>query len=110
MINFKFPSKEKLETIGKNERLNLYRRYFAASRYNRLLIQKQLLKCAYDELLFSSLKELERSHDQDLIDKLKIVKEYGLLEEFVDAVKEEEQSLQKIIEAYDKRMMNQYLP
>jgi hypothetical protein len=32
------------------------------------------------------------------------VKEYGFYNEFLGAVKEEEQSLQKIIEAYDKRI------
>jgi hypothetical protein len=35
------------------------------------------------------------------------VKAYGYLDEFVAAVKEEDQALQKIMEAYDKRM-NQY--
>jgi hypothetical protein len=35
------------------------------------------------------------------------VKEYGILDEFIDAAKEEEHGLQKIIEAYDKRIMNQ---
>jgi hypothetical protein len=35
------------------------------------------------------------------------VKEYRFLDEFIDAVKEEEYGLQKIIEAYDKRIMNQ---
>src|SRR5918912_2572754 len=90
VINFKFPNKEKLETIGKKERLNLFRRYFAASRYNRLLIQKHLIKSAYDESLISTVIELERSHNQDFFDKIKIVKEYSFLDEFLDAVKEEE--------------------
>jgi len=35
------------------------------------------------------------------------VKEYGFIDEFVHGVKEEEQALQKIIEAYDKRI-NQF--
>jgi hypothetical protein len=35
---------------------------------------------------------------------VKIVKKYGFLDEFVHGVKEEEQALQKLIEAYDKRM------
>ena len=87
--------------------MNLFRRYFAASRYNRLLIQKHLIKSAYDESLISTVIELERSHNQDFFDKIKIVKEYSFLDEFLDAVKEEEQGLQKIIEAYDKRIMNQ---
>ena len=109
MINFQFPDKEKLERIGKKERLNLFRRYFAASRYNRLLIQKNLIKSAYDESSSSQIIELERSHNQDFFDKLRIVKECSFLDEFIDAANEEEYGLQKIIEAYDKRIMNQSL-
>ena len=107
MIDFKFPDERELERIGKKERLNLFRRYFAASRYNRLLIQKNLIKSAYNESCSSDILELERSHNQDFFDKVRIVKEYGILDEFIDAAKEEEHSLQKIIEAYDKRIMNQ---
>lgn len=109
VIDFKFPDKGELERIGKKERLNLFRRYFAASRYNRLLIQKNLIKSAYNEYSSSEILELERSHNQDFFDKVRTVKEYGILDEFVDAVKEEENGLQKIIEAYDKRIMNQSL-
>ena len=107
VINFQFPDKEKLERIGKKERLNLFRRYFAASRYNRLLIQKNLIKSAYDESSISQIIELERSHNQDFFDKIRIVKECSFLEGFIDAAKEEEYGLQKIIEAYDKRIMRQ---
>ena len=107
MINFKFPEKGELERIGRKERLNLFRRYFAASRYNRLLIQKNLIKSAYDESSVSEIIELERSHNQDFFDKVRIVKEYRVLDEFIDAVEEEEYGLQKIIEAYDKRIKNQ---
>jgi hypothetical protein len=46
--------------------------------------------------LFLKLKELERIYDQDFFDKVKIVKEGGFSDEFLDAVKEEEQALQKI--------------
>jgi hypothetical protein len=109
VINFKFPDKEKLESIGKKERLNLFRRYFAASRYNRLMIQKNLIKSAYDKSSLSHIIELERSHNQDFFDKVRIVKECRFLDEFIDAVKEEEYGLQRIIEAYDKRIMNQPL-
>jgi hypothetical protein len=109
VLSFKFPDKEKLESIGKKERLNLFRRYFAASRYNRLLIQKHLIKFAYDGSTISEVRELERSHDQDFFDKVSIVKEYSFLDEFIEAVKEEEQGIQRIIEAYDKRIMNQSL-
>jgi len=109
VINFKFPDKEKLESIGKKERLNLSRCYFAASRYNRLMIQKNLIKSAYDKSSLSYIIELERSHNQDFFDKVRIVKECRFLDEFIDAVKEEEYGLQRIIEEYDKRMMNQSL-
>jgi hypothetical protein len=105
VIDFKFPDKEELERIGKKERLNLFRRYFAASRYNRLLIQKNVIKSAYNEYYPSEILELERSHNQDFFDKVRT----GILDEFIDAVKEEEHALQKIIEAYDKRIMNQSL-
>ena len=109
VINFKFPDKGELERIGRKERLNLFRRYFAASRYNRLLIQKNLIKSAYNKSYPSDILELERSHNQDFFDKVRTVKEYGILDEFIEAVKEEEQGIQKIIEAYDKRIMNQSL-
>jgi len=107
MIDFKFPDKGELERIGKNERLNLFRRYFAASRYNRLLIQKNLIQSAYDESSPSEIVELGRLLNQDFFDKVRIVKECSFLDEFIDAAKEEEHGLQKIIEAYDKRIMNQ---
>jgi hypothetical protein len=84
--------------------LNSFRRYFSASRYDRLLIQQCLIRSAYDESFVSKVKELERSHDQDFVDKVKIVKEYGFVDEFLDALKEEERGLQKLIEAYDKRV------
>ena len=80
VINFKFPDKGELERIGRKERLNLFRRYFAASRYNRLLIQKNLIKSAYDESSVSEIIELERSHNQDFFDKVRIVKEYRFLD------------------------------
>ena len=109
MIDFKFPDKGDLERIGERERLNLFRRYFAASRYNRLLIQKNLIKSAYDESSLSEILETERLHRQDFFDKVRIVKECSYLDEFIDAAKEEEHGLQKVIEAYDKRMTNQSL-
>src|ERR687892_281414 len=85
VINFKFPDKGDLERIGERERLNLFRRYFAASRYNRLLIQKNLIKSAYDESSLSEILEIERLHRKDFFDKVRIVKECSYLDEFIDA-------------------------
>ena len=109
MIDFRFPDKGELERIGKSERLNLFRRYFAASRYNRLLIQKNLIRSAYNESSPSEIIELGRLHNQDFFDKVRIVKECSFLDEFIDAAKEEEHGLQKVIEVYDKRTVNQSL-
>jgi hypothetical protein len=109
LIDFKFPDKEELERTGKGERLNLFRRYFAASRYNRLLIQKDLIKSAYNESCPPDILELERPHNRDFFDKVSTVKEYGILDEFTDTAKEEKHGLQKIIEAYDKRITSQSL-
>jgi hypothetical protein len=97
VIDFNFPTMEELDTIGSKERLNLFRRYFSASRYDRLLIQQFLIRPAYDESLVSKVKELERSQDQDFVEKVNIVKEYGFFDESLDAAKEEEHGLQKII-------------
>ena len=66
-----------------------------------------MIRSAYDESVTSKLVEFEVIHNQDFFDIVKIVKAYGYLDEFVAAVKEEDQALQKIMEAYDKRM-NQY--
>jgi hypothetical protein len=104
VIDCSFPTKEELDQIGGKERLNLFRRYFAAMRYNRLLIQQCLIKSAYDESCIPKVEELERLHNLDFINKVQIVKAYGFIDEFVHGAKEEEQALQKIIEAYDKRM------
>ena len=83
--------------------MNLYRRYFAASRYDRVMIQKHLIKSAYDGS--QNLKD----HMIKISLTMSIVKEYDLLDEFIEAAKEEEQGIQRIIEAYDKRKMNQPL-
>jgi hypothetical protein len=50
-----------------------------------------------------------KDHDQDFFDKVSIVKEYNLADVFTEAVKEEEHGIERIIEAYDKRIMNQPL-
>jgi hypothetical protein len=50
VIHFNLPTLAELDRIGSKERLNLFRQYFSASRYNRLIIQQLLLiKSAYDE-------------------------------------------------------------
>jgi hypothetical protein len=84
--------------------MNVFRRYFASSRYNRLLIQQSLIMSALDESYISKAKELEDSNNRDFFDTLKKIKCYGYVDEFLVAAREEIQALQKIIDTYEKRM------
>lgn len=104
MITFCLPPLEDLKKAGHQERMNVYRRYFASSRYNRLLIQQTLVKSATDTSLVQEVERMEYEHNRDFADTISKVKKYGYLDEFLDAVKEEDDALQKIIEAYNKRM------
>ena len=100
---FQLPLKE-LAKADSQERMNIFRRYFASSRYNRLLIQQVLVKSAAERSLEAKVKKLEEDHNKDFSDAVKAIKKSGYFEEFLTAVKEEDEALQKIIEAYDKRM------
>jgi hypothetical protein len=95
---------EELAGSDRQERMNIFRRHFAASRYNRLLIQQVLVRSAQDRSLLSKVREMERAHNKDFIDTIKMLKKNGYFEEFLVAVKEEDDALVKIIEAYNQRM------
>jgi hypothetical protein len=103
VVEFVFPTQEELKKIDNKERSNVFRRYFAASRYNRLIIQQNLIRTVFDESLITKVEELERAYNKDYFDMVKIIRAYGYLEEFLVAVKEEDEALQKIIEAYEKK-------
>ena len=104
MLDFVFPTQEELKKIGIKERLNVFRRYFAASRYKRLIIQQNLIRTALDRSLISRVNELEREYNKDFFHIVRTVRSYGYSEEFLAAVREEDDALQKIIEAYENRM------
>lgn len=95
---------EELSRSDQQERMNIFRRYFAASRYNRLLIQQALVRSAQDESLASKVGDMENAHNRDFLDTVDKLKRSRFFAEFLTAVKEEDQALSKIIEAYDKRM------
>lgn len=90
--------------MGEQERLNVFRRFFASGRYWRLHVQQLLIRTAIDGSLMQKVNEMENLHNQQFADILKTVNRYGFIGEFVIAVNEEDAALQKIIEAYDKRM------
>lgn len=95
---------EELAGADGQERMNIFRRYFASSRYSRLLIQQALVRSARDRSLASKVKKMEQAHSKDFVDTARVLKKNGYFEEFLAAVKEEDEALSKIIEAYDKRM------
>ena len=101
---FRLPQIQELVDMGAQERLNVFRRFFASSRYSRLLIQQLLVRSAMQQELMQDVIQTERIHNQNFEDMLETVRKYGFLEEFLTAVREEDSALQKIIEAYDKRM------
>jgi hypothetical protein len=49
--------------------------------------------------------ELETNHNRNYLDIQKMVESYGYREEFIAAVKEEDAALDKIIDAYNTRIM-----
>lgn len=90
------------------ERMNIFRRFFAASRYNRLLIQQALVRSAQNKSLLSKVTKMERAHSKDFVDTVNALKGNDYFDEFLQAVKEEDDALVKIIEAYNERMNRKY--
>jgi hypothetical protein len=96
-----------LENVSNIEdRMNLFRGYFAHSRYNRLLIQKMLIKTIAEADLAGKLHEMEQMHDAELFDLTKSLQTTKFFSEFLAAAREEEIALEKILEAYKERMKN----
>ena len=107
MLRFPFPTKDRLDKMTREERLNLFRQYFATSRYNRLYIQQCLIRSAIDDSLDLKVEDLENQHNKDFSFTFDLLNKYNYKDEFLFAVKEEYEALQKIIEAYDRRFIHQ---
>jgi hypothetical protein len=105
LLEFRFPTEVAIGKMSKEERMNIFRGFFATSRYNRLLIQKLLVKCALDDSYYHKVTKLEASHNRNYLETQKMIERYGYSEEFIAAVREEDSALAKIIDAYNKRMM-----
>jgi hypothetical protein len=102
--SFHLPPSKELATATWQQRLNIFRRYFASSRYNRLLIQQTLVRSVADGSHASKVKDMEDAHNIEFSSTIERIKEAGYLDEFLVAAKEEDEALQKIIEAYNIRM------
>lgn len=97
-------SLEEISKVNTQERTNIFRRFFATSRYNRLLIQQALIRSAHDRSLASKVKRMESAHYKDFFETVKVLKKSSYFKEFLKTVNEEDGALSKLIEAYDKRM------
>ncbi|MDR4512542.1 MAG: hypothetical protein MRJ93_12655 [Nitrososphaeraceae archaeon] len=101
---FPLPSSTDLEKIGRDNRINIFRKYFAILRFNRLLIQLTLIRSIFDQNAIIKLSDLEDHQRNEFFSLIKRIQELNYYEEFVFAAKEEEKALEHIIEAYCKRM------
>ena len=104
MVLFLLPSLEELEGLSEEGRMNAFRRYFASSRYARLLIQQTLVRSAYMPGLQDTVLSLEKAQSDDFAKALSILQSSKYYAEFIAAAKEEHAALEKIMEAYNKRM------
>ena len=93
--------------MTREERMNLFRQYFATSRYNRLYIQQCLVGSAIDDSLGPRVEDPERRRIKDFSFTLDLLSKYNYKDELLFAAKEEYEALQKIIEAYNRRFKPQ---
>ena len=102
--NFDKPSYQELNTMGKDERINYYRRFFALSRYNRLIIQFFMIKNAVNDEPNSIIVNLQDQNFLDFTKTVQYIKESSYYLEFLEAITEEEEALKKIIEVYTNKL------
>jgi hypothetical protein len=103
LLNLDMPSYKELDNMKKYERINLYRRFFAHSRYNRLIIQLCMINYASNDSLSSVVANLQNQNLLDFDKTIKYIKNSQYFLEFLEAIKEEE-ALKKIIDAYNNKI------
>ena len=102
--NFDMPSYKDLKNMKKYERFNFYRRFFAHSRYNRLIIQLFMINYATNDSLSSVVADFQNQNLLDFYKTIKYIKNSQYFLEFLEALKEEEEALKKIIDAYNNKI------
>ena len=102
--NFHMPSYKELNNMKKYERFNFYRRFFAHRRYNRLIIQLFMINYASNDSLSSVVANLQNQNLLDFYKTIKYIKNSQYFLEFLEAIKEEEEALKKIIDAYNNKI------
>jgi hypothetical protein len=98
-----------MELKSENERINIYRKFFAEMRLNRLHFHILLLKFFGGENNQKDLISLLQSN-MEFIDKVNLwtnnLKEKGIFEEFKKICNEEIIVINNIIQSYENRMKN----
>lgn len=95
--------------MKKYERINFYRRFFAHSRYNRLIIQLVMINYASHDSLSSVVANLQNQNLLDFNKTIKYIKNSPFFLEFLEAIKEEEEeALKKIIDAYNNKINSNF--
>lgn len=90
MYKMKLPSRENLEAMKKEERINLFRKFLAISRHNRLILHHELVKSTNNFLSRSHIDDLNKVYIDRYYEFVDHIKNNGYNDEFLDAVKEED--------------------
>src|SRR6266511_3547358 len=62
MYKMELPSRQYLDAMKKEQRFNLFRKFLAISRHNRLILHHELVKSTNDLPLRSHIDTLDRVH------------------------------------------------
>ena len=92
--------------MDREQRLNLFRKFLAASRHNRLIVHYKMVKSTFDLHLRSNIETITHIYMDTYYEFVDNIKKYGFDDELMDAIKEEDLALEKIISTYERRMQS----
>ena len=104
MFKSEIPSKENLEIMNREQRLNLFRKFLAASRHNRLILHHNLISSTFDLPLRPNIETLVQKYISSYYEYVDNIKRCGYNNDLLDAIKEEVTALEKIISTYEHRL------
>jgi hypothetical protein len=108
LLHFDLPSYQEMHTMEKKDRINYYRRFFAFSRYNRLIIQFYMIKNAVDDESNSMIQDLQEQNILIFNKTVQYFKKSNYYVEFLEAITEEEDALKKILEVYANKLKQNF--
>lgn len=104
MYKIQSPSIEDLGRMNKGERLNVIRKFLAATRHNRLVVHQELIKSTFELPLRPHLSTLNQIHTGSFYEFVDNFAKNGYQDELLEAINEEATALERIISTYEKRM------